>query len=152
MCRVHCFSSVHALFTLTSRNAHVILSAAHFSVPSCSSFSYLFLYHSFFEKPWVLYHLLHPIHLTPAHPSVSLLFDVSLILSRLSTMVISSIFQCYSCSSCSLYMPSFPSHSGHPFVSVVCSRHARIHYPLSLPTSLFRVCNLSHFLTSSISH
>lgn len=87
-----------------------------------------------------------------AHPSVPLLFDVSLILPRLSATVISSIFQRYSrISSCSLSMPSFPSHSGHPFVSAVCPRHARIHLPFPLPTSLFRVCNLSHFLTSSIS-
>lgn len=143
MSRVHCFSGVHALFAPTSSKAHIILSAAHFSVASCSSFSYLFLYHSFFEKPWLLYRSLHPIHLTPDLPSVPLLFDVSLIPGRLSTMVISSIFQHYSCtSSCSLSMPSFPSHSGHPFVPAVCPCHTRIHLPFPLPTSLFRVCNL----------
>lgn len=48
--------------------------------------------------------------------------------------------------------PSFPSHSVHPFVSALCPPHTRIHLPFPLPTSLFRVCNLSHFLTSSIAH
>lgn len=93
-----------------------------------------------------------PSILLSAHPSVPLLFDVSLILTHLSATVISYIFQHYShTSSCSLSMPSFPSHSSHPFVSAVCPRHARIHLPFPLPTSLFRNCNRSHFLTSSIS-
>lgn len=69
-----------------------------------SSFFFLFL-------PLLLYRSPRPIHLTPG-PSAPLLFDVSLISPRLSTLVISSIFQRYRrspVSSLSLPVPSFLS-------------------------------------------
>lgn len=65
MCRIHCFSDVHALFALTSKNTHIILSASHFSVLSRSSFSYLCLHLSFF------FFTIASLSLTPAHPSYS---------------------------------------------------------------------------------
>ena len=48
MCRIHRFPDFHALFALTSKNTHIILSASHFSVLCLSSFSYLYLHPSFF--------------------------------------------------------------------------------------------------------
>lgn len=73
------------------------LSAVSHPSPSPPS-SFFFFYHSFFIVLSV------PSILLPA-PSAPLLFDVSLIPPRLSTLVISSIFQCYP--------HSLPPHLSH---------------------------------------
>lgn len=52
--------------------------------------------------------------------------------------------------SLSLSVPSFPSLSAHPFVSLLCPIHINIFLPFPFPTSPFRIHNLSHFLASSI--
>lgn len=157
MCRIHCFSDVHALFALTSKNTHIILSASHFSVLSRSSFSYLclhlsffFFYHSFF-----IAHSL-PSILLQAGPSAPLLFDVSLIPPRLSTVVISSIFQCYP--------QSLPPHLSHfpcpPFLSslsillslLLRPIRANIFLPFPLLFLEYVIFHTSWHHQSSISH
>ena len=109
----------------------------------------------FFFLPTLLSLSFCPFHLTPP-PSAPLLFDVSLIPPRLSTLVISSIFQCYSHSlpphlSHFTCPPFLPSLSILLFLCYAPSTSTSLS-PFLSPTSLFRTCNLSHFLPSFISH
>lgn len=134
---------------------HTILSAAHFSVPSCSSLSYLILYHSSF----LFWKTMASLSLAPSHPSYSR--PTRLYVFFLTSLLFFPIFQPR------LFPPSFgvtlAHHPAHlpsppflPTLAILLSlryvpRHARIHLPFPLPSSLFRVCNRLHFLTSSIS-
>lgn len=114
--------------------------------------SFFFLYHSFF-----IAHSL-PSILLLARPSAPLLCDVSVIPPRLSTVVISSIFQCYP--------HSLPPHLSHfpcpPFLSslsILLSLCYALSTPLSFSLFLFPLLFLEYVIfhtswhhQSSISH
>lgn len=92
--------------------------------PPSSFFLSFFFYHSFFIALSI------PSILLPARPSAPLLFDVSLIPPRLSTVVISSIFQCYP-HSLLPHLSHFPCPPFLPSLSILLS----LCYTLFTPTS-----------------
>lgn len=81
MCRIHCFSDVHALFALTSMNTHIMLSAFHFFVPPRSSFSYRYLHLSFFfflnHSFFIAFSQSHPSYCSPARLHLFFLTSLS---------------------------------------------------------------------------
>lgn len=99
-------------------------SLAHPSPISTFIFLSFFFYHSFFIALSI------PSILLPARPSAPLLFDVSLIPPRLSTVVISSIFQCYP-HSLLPHLSHFPCPPFLPSLSILLS----LCYTLFTPTS-----------------
>lgn len=125
------------------------------SVRSPSSFSYLHLHlslsshHRFFIARSV------PSILLPARPSAPLLFDVSLIPSRLSAVLISSILQCYP-GSLTPHLSHFPCPPFRPSLPILSCLPVSARSPPTsftiflLSTSLFRIRNLSNFPASSI--
>lgn len=125
-------------------------SLAHPSPISASIFLSFFFYHSFF-----IAHSL-PSILLQAGPSAPLLFDVSLIPPCLSTVVISSIFQCYP--------QSLPPHLSHfpcpPFLSslsillslLLRPIRANIFLPFPLLFLEYVIFHTSWHHQSSISH
>ena len=136
-------------------SCHPLTSLSSVSHPSPNStFILLFL-------PQLLYRPLRPIHLTP-DPSAALLFDVSLIpppsfnlgsFLHLSQLPSLSLFLSFS----RLISLTFRALLFFPLClsgcfSVTAYPHQHLS-PFSSPaTSLFRICNFSHFLASSISH
>lgn len=129
----------------------------NFSVLSPSSFSYLHLHlslssdHRFFIARSV------PSILLPARPSAPLLFDVSLIPSRLSAALISSILQRYP-GSLTPHLSHFPCPPFRPSLPILFCLPVSVRSPPTsftiflLSTSLFRICNLSNFPAPSIIH
>lgn len=148
------------IFMLYSPSPPKILISSCQPPPSLSSVShpsaiatFIFLsflfYHSFFIALSISSILL-------PSPSTPFLFDVSLILPRLSTLVISSIFHRYP-SSLLAHLSHFLCPPFLPTVSILFFQHyalstSKSFSPFLLPTPLFRIYNLSHFLASSISH
>lgn len=145
MCTIHCFSVARALFVLTSKNTHIILSASHFC--PVSLILLLSLPSSVFFKTIASLSLSvsHPSYSWPAclpssfwhlsHSSLS--FNHGYFLNFSVLLSLSTHFPCR----------PFPSPS-HP-VSVLHPIH-NILLPFPLPTALFTICNLSHFLASII--
>lgn len=133
----------------------IFLSASHFSVLCLSSRSYRYPHSSFFLNHSFFIALSVPSILLPS-PSTAFLSDVFLIPPRLSTLVIFSIVHHYTHSFLPslFYVPWPPFLTSlsifSPFYIMLNPHQHQSLFPLL--TIFFSICNLSHFLESSISH
>lgn len=143
------FSSTHF-----SWNTHIFLSASHFSVLCLSSHSYRYPHSSFFLNHSFFIALSVPSILLPARLQPFFLTSFSF-LPVFQPWLFSPSFTIILTLSCPvsstfhglLFLPLCPFF--HFYITPNPHQHQSL-FPL--PTIFFSICNLSHFLESSISH